>query len=155
MKISAQSSFKFGLLLLVIASCLISFSCYTGGRGSLFFKGLKYTASMSPVLFDYDGQLLLKDRDLQTLKKYRYEKNLWGIFYSLASLSSDRDIVRDMNQAVRKAGGEGLINLSFVQRNCEINGLLNIVGFLPFIPGCVTVSITGEIVKRKSGGTAK
>jgi len=72
----------------------------------------------------------------------------WAILYSLVGVSGDYDMSDPINAQVRAAGGDGVSGLAVTSDGCNWNGV-PILDVLPFWPGCVDLSISGNIVKMK------
>lgn len=135
----------------VIAAMLISLSaCAVGARGHLKFSEAEYPISLSPALYDQNGNVLVKDKQLNVVGKFKYEKRFWGIMYSWVRLSGSSDVDAAINNAIKEKQGVGLINLAVTTDGCASNSAMTFpVSILPIIPGCTNAIIEGDIVKLK------
>lgn len=143
------SNLKYLLLLVMMP---FSVGC-AGAKGNMTFDDLKYPASMSAFIYGNNNETLVKGDNLDVVGDFKYEKKFWGILYSMVPLSSDKDIVEAINRKIDEAGGEGLINLSVTAENCAFNSF-PLLSLLPIMPGCLNVTIEGEIVKAKQKKTS-
>ncbi|MDH5414628.1 MAG: hypothetical protein OEW87_10865, partial [Flavobacteriaceae bacterium] len=70
-------------LIILIGVVLFASSCASvGARGHLNFKGLKYPVSLSPALYGKGDKVLIKNKDLKVVKKFKHKKRFWGLAYS-------------------------------------------------------------------------
>ena len=137
-----------------IAGLMVAFllpGC-AGAQVRVTAEGARYPLSLSAGVRDargrlYDGPSLLKVGTLDV------RKTTFGIFYSTAALPPTRDFSDDVNRQIAAAGGEAVVNLQIgLGGGCGwLNGF-PILNALPFWPGCVAVRLTGDIVRRSSGG---
>lgn len=132
--------------LAIIGTIIIS-SC-AGGRGYLRFESLEYPASTSPYLYGRSGQVVVEGKELSIVGKFTMEKKFWGMVYSLVRLSDDADVSLAANQAIKTAGGDGMINLTITTDACFLTGI-PILPILPFWPACTIANITADIVKER------
>lgn len=138
-----RSLFAAAILLIWTVGC-------TGASGHMKFSDLQYPASLSPALYSKNDTVLLKDRGLQVVGKFSYEKRFWGIFYSWIRLSGSSDVDQAMNEAIQKAHGHGMINVNVTESTCGYNiGFGLLFTLVPLVPGCVNTVIEGEIVKAR------
>jgi hypothetical protein len=137
--------------ILVIAASLISLSsCAVGARGHLTFSEAKYPVSLSPALYDQNDNVLVKDKQLRVVGKFRYEKRFWGVMYSWVRLSGSNDVDAALNKAIEQNQGVGVINLSVTTDGCVSNSVVTFpISILPIIPGCTDAMIEGDIVKLR------
>lgn len=135
----------------IIGTMLISLSgCSVGARGHLEFAEAKYPISLSPALYDQNDNILVKDKQLNVVGKFKYEKRFWGLMYSWVRISGSKDVDEAINDAIQKKHGVGLINLAVTTDGCLSNSILTFpLSILPVIPGCTDTIIEGDIVKLK------
>jgi hypothetical protein len=112
-------------------------------------ESLNYPASMSAFLYDQDYKILMKDRELQFVEKFKYESDFWAILYSQVPLTSEDEIVEALNKQIDEAGADGIINLKVTTFPCHLNGFMWIthLHLIPLLAGCAHVVTEGEIVK--------
>ena len=70
--------------------------------------------------------------------------------YSWAPLTREVDLSDVINEQIKSAGGEGIINLSASSKSCGIN-YAPVFSLMPFWPGCADVTVSGQIVRRRAG----
>lgn len=133
----------------IIVTCIIYFVGCAGGRGNIKMENLKYPASMSAFLYGTDNEILAKNKELEIVESFEYKKIFWSILYNAVSLSNDKDIADAINKKIEESDGGGIINLSVTSSGCALNDLFywTFLHLLPITPGCVDVTVTGEIVK--------
>ena len=86
-----------------IVTMLISLSAYTvGARGHLKFSEAKDPISLSPALYDQYDNVLIKDKQLNVVGKFKYEKRFWGLMYSWVRISESKDVDEAINDAIEK-----------------------------------------------------
>ncbi|HPI15569.1 MAG TPA: hypothetical protein PK875_01430 [Spirochaetota bacterium] len=134
------------LVFAVLVFALSIISC-AGGRKTLRFDALTYPCSLSPFLYDVDGSVLAKGKDLKVVGEFKMVKDFWGIGYSVIPVSSDADVAIAMNKRIKELNGDGIINLKVTSSETNAN-LAVFFTFLPIWPGCTTVTINGEVVKK-------
>lgn len=140
---SRRPFYALAIVLAAIVGC-------TGASGHMKFSDLQYPASLSPALYSKNDTVLLKDRGLQVVGKFNYEKRFWGIFYSWIKLSGSSDVDQAMNEAIRNAHGHGMINVHVTESTCGYNiGIGLLFTLVPIAPGCVNTVIEGDIVKAR------
>lgn len=137
-------SFIIGTLLIFLSGCTV------GARGHLKFSDAKYPISLSPALYDQNDNVLVKDKQLKVVGKFKYEKRFWGLTYSWIRLSGSKDVDEAINDAIEKKQGVGLINLAVTTDGCLSNSLMTFpISILPIIPGCTDTIIEGDIVSLR------
>jgi len=109
---------------------------------------------MSQVVRDQSGQAY--DRNsLYTVGRLEAGGTRMGFLYSALTIPWTIDISDEVNQQVAAVSGEAVIGMTVsVSANCDwLNGFpfLNII---PIWPGCVPVTVTGEIVRRRPAPSA-
>jgi hypothetical protein len=116
----------------------------SGGR--INFDDLKYPASMSSSLYGPDGEVMQQGSRLKAVKAFEYTKYYWSTFYSIIPLSGSRDIVEQMNNEIKDAGGDGMTTVSITSDYSKLTSVI-LLNMLPIWPGCSEIRITGTIVK--------
>lgn len=129
------------LLFLFLLNC-------SGSRIGIKLEKAEVPVSMSAFLYDADGRVLAKNKDLKVLGQFEYEKRFWGILWSQVKISDDTDVSEAINAQVKAKGGEGLINLLVESDYCAIS-VIPFLGLLPIWPGCTKAKFQGEIVKSE------
>lgn len=138
-------------MIFIIAAMLISLSsCSAGARGHLKFSEAKYPISLSPALYDKKDNILIKDKQLKVVGKFKYEKRFWGLAYSWVRITGSDDVDEAINKAIKKKKGVGLINLAVTTDGCLSNSFMTFpFSLLPIIPGCTDAIIEGDIVRLR------
>lgn len=139
--------YKFAVIAVMFTSIT---ACSVGARGHLKFSEAKYPISLSPALYDQNETVLVKDKQLSVVGKFKYEKRFWGIMYSWVRLSGSDDVDLAINDAIKDKQGVGMINLAVTTNGCLSNYILTFpLSILPIIPGCTDAIIEGDIVKLR------
>ena len=139
-----SSAVLFILFFTAIAGC-------TGGRGNIKLETLEYPASLSSALYGEDFVILTGDDELIVVDDFFYEKRFWSVLYSGVLLNGDKDIAEAINKGIDEAQGDGMINMTVTSSQCFMNlpSYLFFLHVLPITPGCVNVTVEGQIVKVK------
>jgi len=133
--------------ILLILFALLIIDC-AGSRATIKLEKSVFPVSMSAFLFDANGNVLVKTRDLKVVGNFEYQKRFWGIFWSYGNFSDDSDISEAINKEIQAKNGDGLINFTVESDWCLIN-TIPILGMLPFWPGCTIAKIKAEIIKAE------
>ncbi|MBL8021776.1 MAG: hypothetical protein JNM27_19035 [Leptospirales bacterium] len=131
----------------LLITSLITSSCMVGGKGTATFNQVRYPISGNTTFLKEDGTKHKSPANVKSLAKLDAHKYYWALVYGLVSLTGEYDLGPDINDAVEKAGGNAVINAKLVNSQCPSNYLVAVLGILPFIPGCSSVSLEGDIVK--------
>lgn len=127
---------------------LFGLSSCAGATAQVKAERARYPLSLSSVVRQQDG-VLLQERSLEKLARLNVSSNAVAIGYSHLP-KGEVDISEEVNKQVRKAGGEAVINLTIsAGGGCGFFNAFPFLNLLPFWPGCVPVSVTGDIVKRR------
>jgi len=136
------------LVVTALASALAAGGC-AGGRVGITADHSRYPISMSQAVRDQTGRLHDR-RSLETVGALDAGGTRVGIFYSALTMPWTIDISDAVNQQVAAAGGEAVINLAVsVSGACDVLNAFPILNMIPIWPGCVPVTVTGEIVRRR------
>lgn len=122
-------------------------SCMVGGRGTATFDQVRYPISGTTTLLKKDGTTLNAASAGKPLGHVQAHKFYWAMLYGSVSLTGKYDLSQDMNAAVEEVGGNAVINAKLTNTQCPTNYVLVVLGILPFIPGCVSVTLEGDAVK--------
>ena len=129
-----------GLLAVLCASC-------AGANASVVANEARYPISMSPVVRDKGGQLLERAH-LQRVGRLSASSTKFAVGYSLV-VPRTYDISEEVNAQVAAVGGEAVVNVSVrAGDGCGILNMFPFLNALPIWPGCVPVTVEGDIVKR-------
>jgi hypothetical protein len=138
------------LLMILI---LFLFQC-TGSRAEIKLEKVEVPVSLSAFLYGEDGQVLVKNKSLKVIGKFKYEKRFWGILWTMIRLSNDDDVSNEINKQVNAQGGDGIINLMVESDYCSLNAF-PFLGLLPIWPGCTIATFNGEIIKAEEVTTGE
>jgi hypothetical protein len=133
--------FALMLLPLLVIGC-------AGGRLTMTANNLQHPVSTTEGLYDPNYKLL-GEEDYEKVGNFDFSVSKWSLFWTLIPLSGDPDISDDLNKIIKEKGGDAIINLQV-----NVSGVAgSIPNFLasvvPIIPGVVTASITGDVIKVK------
>ncbi len=119
-----------------------------GARVHITAANAHYPVSMSPVVRDMAG-LLHDERSLQQTGRFKTENTSLGFVYSGLAPGSPYDISSEIDRQVLAAAGEAVVNLTVsIRSSCSVLNAFPILNALPIWPGCVPISVTGDIVRR-------
>jgi hypothetical protein len=129
--------------LLIIAVSLLALSACSGGRSSIRADRSEYPISLSDGLRGADGALLAPGQK-KTVGALEVKWSAWSMLWTLVPLSGgDRDISNEVNEQVKKAGGDAVVGMDVIVSQCGWNYMT----FLGILPGCNHMAIRGDIVK--------
>jgi hypothetical protein len=137
------------LICLAVIFAVSGWGC-AGSRGWIKFDELRYPASMSPYLYGPNNELLAKDRELRVIDSFSGEHHYWGVVYSLVPLSGTKEIGEQINRAIERAGGDGIVNVKVTSASNFMSEAF-ILNILPVWPSQTKVVVEGEIVKYEPG----
>jgi hypothetical protein len=125
-----------------------------GARVNVTADQSRYAISMSQVVRDQSGQAY--DRNsLYTVGRLEAGRTRMGYLYSGLTILSTIDISEEVNQQVAAVGGEAVIGMTvMVSAACDVLNVFPILNIIPIWPGCVPVTVTGEIVRRRPAPSA-
>lgn len=113
-----------------------------GGEGSVRFDGLRYPASLSPVLRVREAR-----RPLEQVGRVQVQGRSWASVWRLVSFNPTVDLSHQINAQVEAAHGTGVVNLKVQVTGCGVNAVF-LLDWLPIWPSCTLVEITGDIVRE-------
>jgi hypothetical protein len=120
-----------------------------GARVEITAARAAYPISMSSVVRDSAGTLLQRAA-LERVGELLVQKTLVGILYGKVMPVATCDISDDVNAQVAAARGEAVLGLEVtVSGSCAFLNEVPLVVALPIWPGCVPITITGDIVRRR------
>jgi len=139
------------IILFIIISMFFLLTACAGARGSIVLKDVNHPVSMSPYIYDKNGQVLSINKGLTYNGGFLIEKTYYGTFYSLIKLSGDDDVNQQINDAVKASNSDAVVNLHYVVDQGGTNGCCPLT-WLPIWPGTTKVFIMGDMVKTSKGG---
>ena len=82
--------------------------------------------------------------------EFKAEATRVGFLYSLLTIPWTIDISDDVNAQVSAAGGEAIVRAAvLVTGSCDVLNSFLLLNAVPLWPGCVPVTVTGDIVRAK------
>jgi hypothetical protein len=142
---------KGGLLALAAVAALFASGC-AGARLGIRADAARYPVSFSGAVRDSSG-LIYNRHSLTTVARFRAERTPVGVLYSSWTFPSAFDISEEVNRQVALSCGEAVVNLTIsVSNACTALNLFPVLNALPSWPGCVPVTVTGDIVRRREAG---
>lgn len=133
--------FTFILFVLIMTGC-------AGGHLTMTANNLEHPVSTTEGLYDPNYKLL-GEEDYDKVGNFNFSVSKWTLFWTLIPLSGDPDISNDLNKIIKEKGGDAIINLQ-VNVSAGAGSIPNFfASVIPIIPGVVTASITGDVVKVK------
>jgi hypothetical protein len=137
------------LLPLLFASVVLDAGC-AGAHVEITAKQSRYAISMSQVVRDGSG-LLYDHQSLEYVGALYTGRTRLGFFYSALTPLSTFDISEDVNAQVAAVGGEAVVGLTVsTSDGCDVLNDFPLLNILPLWPGCVPVTVTGDIVRRRA-----
>lgn len=138
---------------LAVSATLLSASACAGSKAEVGFDGTTVPVSMSSALHDEAGELV-DSEDYRVVRHFETEeKKSWAILYTGVRFQKRLDFSEEVNAAVSKGEGEGVVNLEVSAKSCGINMVIPMI-LLPFWPGCVKVWVSGDVMTREGVSVA-
>jgi hypothetical protein len=145
------SSFKRSFPILAMVGLGLMAGC-AGANVNILANNARFPISMSPVVRDQSG-VLLDGQSLARVGEFEASSTKFAILYSMSSTGTF-DISEAVNQQVAAAGGEAIVNFKIrADDGCTLMNTFPILNILPFWPGCIPVTVTGDIVRRAQAPT--
>lgn len=132
-------------VLLTAAFALSTAAGCVGANTSVVAPDAHYPVSLSRGVRDRDGSLVPEARR-KVVGAFSEERMAWSMFYKLARLTPKTDLSQSIDQQVKAAGGDAIVNLRVGTLHCELN-FTPLLTALPIWPGCAKVFVRGDIVK--------
>jgi hypothetical protein len=109
----------------------------------------RYPLSMSDTVRDDTGAVYRRFA-LQKVGDFSASTTRVGLLYSAVTPRSGYDVSDEVNNQIAAAQGEAIINLTItVSGECAVLNSFPVLNILPFWPGCIPVTVTGDIVRRR------
>ena len=129
--------------------CALTAAGCAGADVGITAEQSRYAISMSRSIRDQSG-VLYDDRSLERVGVLYADRTRVGFLYSLLTPRSTFDISDEVNAQVAAARGEAVVGLTVsVSDACDVLNNFPLLNILPIWPGCVPVTITGDIVRRR------
>ena len=121
-----------------------------GASANVTADSARYPISMSPVVRDQSGMLLERQHIVKVGEFYASSSKV-AVLYSLLP-TGQFDISEEVNQQVAARGGEAIVNFSVrASDGCAVLNSFFLLNALPIWPGCVPITVSGDIIKRAEG----
>ncbi|HMF39991.1 MAG TPA: hypothetical protein VKQ32_04830 [Polyangia bacterium] len=138
-----------GLMLGAVLTPVAATTGCAGARVNITAERARFPISMSDAVRDKSGELY-GPPSFQRLGTFSVEATKIGILYSAVAPGSPLDISDAVNSQVTAVQGEAVIRLSVtVSEGCAFLNSFPVLNALPIWPGCVPITIEGEIVRRR------
>jgi len=132
---------------LALLGALAAGGC-AGARVTVSADRARYPVSLSAEVRDKSGRLF-DQHSLTRVGTFNDHRAPGGIVYSALTIPSTYDISDAVNQQVASSCGEAVINLSIsISDACTVLNMFPFLNAVPIWPGCVPLSVSGEIVRR-------
>lgn len=129
---------------------LISVVGCAGSRVNVTAVRSHYPISLSPVLRDWSGASY-DDSSLCKVGRFLVARTTVGFLYSRLGIPPTYDISDEVNTQVPAVSGEGVTNLTVtIGSGCAVLNGFPFLNVLPVWPGCVPLTISGEIIRRRN-----
>ena len=136
---------------MAVFGALLACGC-AGARVSVSADSARYPVSLSGVVRDESGHPY-DQHGLRKVGNFTVQRTPVGFVYSALTAPSAYDISDAINQQVASSCGEAVVNLSIsISDSCTVLNMFPFLNALPFWPGCVPLTITGDIVRRGAAG---
>lgn len=130
----------------ILAGLALATTGCSGGRSTIRADRSEYAISLSDGLRDADGALL-QSSSKKSIGSFDLKYSTWSMLWTLVPLSNGtRDISDEVNEQVKKAGGDAIVGMEVIVKQCSGNFLTG----LGILPGCNDMEINGDIVKVTS-----
>jgi hypothetical protein len=130
-----------GALFLLASGC-------AGARVSVRADGARYPVSLSGAVRDGSGHIYNR-HSLTKVGRFWTARTPIGVLYSSWTFPPVYDISDEINRQVALSCGEAVVNLAIsISNACTELNFFPFLNALPPWPGCVPVTVTGDIVRR-------
>jgi hypothetical protein len=136
---------------MAVFGALLACGC-AGARVSVSAENARYPVSLSGVVRDKSGRIYNR-HSLTKVESFSAQRTPVGVVYSAWTVPSTYDISDAINLQVASSCGEAVVNLAIsVSSSCTVLNSFPFLNVLPSWPGCVPLTITGDIVRRAEAG---
>ena len=119
-----------------------------GARATVSASSARYPVSMSGAVRDGSGHLYNR-HSLTKVGSFSAKRTPVGFAYSGWTTPSNYDISDEINRQVPLSCGEAVVNLAIsISNSCSVLNFFPFLNAVPAWPGCVPLTITGDIVRR-------
>ena len=141
---------KYQVLIFVsLTTALWSLGC---GGGDMYIQanGLDYPVSTTQGMFDSTYNLL-SEENFSVIDTVDFTVSKWHILWTAIPLDKDPDISAELNAAIGRRNGDGIINLkvSVIDDFSPASLVTWLASGIPILPSRVEARITGDVVKQR------
>ena len=136
----------------VVMGGVLALTGCAGARTHVVVASAEMPVSMSRAVRDADGVIVAADRR-EIVGHFDEDRTAWGMLYSAVKLTPEKDISSALNEQVKRAGGDAVVNVSIATRQCGLNWF-PVLNLLPFWPGCANVHVEGDIIRVRPATSA-
>lgn len=123
-----------------------------GARVGVSADSARYPVSFSGVVRDKSGHIYNRHA-LTKVGSFSAQRAPVGVLYSAWTFPSNYDISDEINLQVASSCGEAVVNLAIsISDACTVLNGFPFLNALPSWPGCIPLTITGDIVRRAEAG---
>lgn len=116
-----------------------------GARTNVVAPDAAYPVSLSRAVRDADGTIVSQDRAVK-VGTFRARFTAWGLFYTAVRLNPRTDISKSLNNQVKTAAGDAVVNLRVMSSVCAMD-YIGVFFHTPLWPGCTKITVEGDIIK--------
>ena len=120
--------------------------------GDMFIKAdrLDYPVSTTQGIFDRSYNLLSED-NFSVIDTVDFKVSKYYILWTAIPLGKDPDISEQLNIAIKRKKGDGIINLkvSIIEDWSPMSIITWLASGIPILPSWVQARITGDVVKQR------
>jgi hypothetical protein len=131
-------------LSLVLVIAMAGTGC-AGAHSLIVAPTATVPVSMSQGVRDPNG-ILVPEEQMEKVGEFSYDYTAWGTLWGEVSLTGEKDISDEINEQVKAAGGEAIVNLSVTSESSGWNAFT----FLGVLPAFNPTEVRGDIIKRRS-----
>ena len=118
-------------------------ACASVQESKVVVRSLSAPASLSRAVFDRMGNVVVTSTE-DRVGQVHLEWRSWSMLWNLVPLTpTERDVSADLEAAIRKHGGNAVVNLRVTGRDHWYSFL---TAFLPIVPGYVSVEVDADVV---------
>ncbi len=136
-----------GMLMVVLFVVIAGAAGCAGARPQIRFDTAKVPVSMSKTVLGRDGRPLGVQEQFP-VGRFTAKRTGYAVAYSFAQVSPF-DFSEELNRQVGEVKGDAVVNLqvSTEKSGCTCLNIMPFIQALPIYPGCVEVSLEGDIIR--------
>lgn len=122
------------------------------GGGDMFIRAdrLDHPVSTTQGIFDRSYNLL-SEENFSVIDTVDFKVSKWYILWTAIPLGKDPDISEQLNTAIKRKKGDGIINLtvSIIDDWSPISLMTWLASGVPILPSRIQARITGDVIKKR------